>query len=813
MVLFSVAVLGAVWVWGTEVYLVKQRLFRLFSALETRQGARLFSVFAVSSFLSGTILLMSGMLNRAELQTIDRMFEARRWFVWTPEAVERLNVPGIIDYHEKHEIPRRWWAWDYTLSWLLEPNHVPVKNKFIIFNHLLEDEPPQEAAEAYPWMKPLMKFPYSRAEVAKLIEFLAKSKARLIILDNDFPQFSSEDAVLAKAISDASTGKTSGEKVPVFMASTVNRRSFINVLQLDVASTPSGVLKELQKLEPNEDVLSKYTGTTSMMLDEDLVVRRTVCSAPDLKEKERSSIAVKVLKALGQPIPSSLPREMDIDFAGPPNSDLYPVRPFQYLLDPGLKARLIHKPDPACDDVTLEGAIVILGDGVTDVYATPFTNLGVNLMSGAEIIAQSIDTVARHSWRYRLAFYGSLAYLLICSLFGAAFLCSWKKTVASIKGLGKALTVGLILDIASCVISISMSYVFACFAFAYCSLIVPVIVPSISLMIASLSAALWERENERTIALKKQLEHAEERLRLQEEKYEEELKRQVAELQVQEVLQDEHRRQEFIRRINHDLKAPVTVMSWILSRLKLGGLSSEAVAEKIDKLAKTSNRLIDLLHELASSYVVSSTEHEEGLVLESCQLNKILADCVAMARPLAEMKNDRIEISLPDRVLWVNAVPLQLSRIFDNLIRNAILHNPNGIQITIEARSSAHVHQIFVSDNGAGIDSEKLPLLFDKNRLHELKSSNGDGLGLQIVCAFVESFGGKIAVSSKVGRGTTFTITLPSSHLEAGGDSGEDILSTGQHTIIGEEKSTKKLSKSKTAVGSIAQETRGSENG
>ncbi len=788
------------------------RLHKLFSAIKTRQSVLLFLVFVLSCFLSGTILLMSGMLSRAELQTIDRMFEARRFLVWSPEAFDRLDISRLWAYHEKHEIPRRWWAWDYTLSWLLEPNHIPVKNKFVIFNHLLEDEPPPEAVETFPWMKPLMKFPYSRAEIANIVRFLAKSNAKLVILDNDFPQFSEDDAVLAKAISEASNGTLTGKKVPVLMASTVNRRSFINILQLDVTSNPSGVLKELSNLEPGVDVLKKYTGTTSMMLDEDLVVRRTVCSAADLKSKERSSITVKVLQALGQTIPPDLPREMDIDFAGPPNSDLYPVRPFQYLLDPALKSRLLQNADPQNEDVTLDDAIVIVGDGVTDVYATPFTNLGVNLMSGSEIIAQSIDTIARHSWRHRLSFSGSLVYLFLCSLLGAAFLSAWKYLMKSVKGLGKTLAVGLILDIACCVISINICYLTACFVFAYFGLIVPVIVPSISIMIASLSAALWERENERTLSLKRQLEHAEERLKLQEEKYEEELKRQLAELQVQEVLQDEYRRQEFIRRINHDLKAPVTVMSWILSRLKLGELPPEAVSEKIDKLAKTSNRLIDLLHELSSSYVVSSTEHEEGFVSERCQLNKILIDCVAMARPLAEMKNDKIELLLPERVLWMNAVPLRLSRIFDNLIRNAILHNPNAIHITIEARSSAHVHQIFVSDNGKGIDQDKLPLLFDKSRMQELKSSNGDGLGLQIVSAFVESFGGKIAVSSKVGRGTTFTITLPSSHLEAGGDSGEDILSTGQHTIIVEEKSSSLSMSSKATVGAIVQEARGSEN-
>ena len=740
----------------------------------------LFLAFALVSFGTGIFLELSGILNRAELQTIDRRFEARRWIDWSPEGLNRLNLGRLIQYHEQHEIPRRWWSWDYTLSWLLEPNHIPVLHRIVVFNHLLEDEPPQEALAEHPWMKPLMQFPISRATVADTIKFLARSGARLIILDNDFPQYSPDDAVLANAIHACSSGQLTGHKVPILMASTVNHRSFANVLQLDLSSGPAGILRCLEKLEPGVDVQSKYTGTTSMILDEDQVVRRSACRPPDRNDRERPSIAIKSLLRLGEGLPSNLPDEMDIDFAGPPNSELYPVRPFSYLIDPEMQRRISASPGSS-DDVSLQGAIVILGDGVTDLYATPFTNLGVNLMSGPEILAQTIDTVARKSWHYRLSPFMNHLYLLLCSVISGAALCLWKAFYSSRLKVAQTSLARPLLDLSFSFALVVCSFILSSVLFCDARLIVPVLVPAAAIMVASLATALWEQENVRARWLQQQLDYAEERLKLQEEKHDAELKRQLAEAHMQEVTQDQQRRYEFVRKINHDLKAPVTVMSWILAKLVKGGLSQEVVTEKIDKLAKTSNRLVDLLHELAKSYESTQGADEEHAASEPCQLNRLLQDCISMAAPLAEMKSDVLTLNVPERILWVTNNPLHVSRIFDNLIRNAILHNPLGTCIHVEARSRAHVHQITVSDNGAGIPAEEMSTLLVKK---SDKAIGPNGMGLQIALAFVESMGGKITVESEVGVGTTFVVSLPSSHLEAGGESGEDILSTGQHRIV-----------------------------
>jgi signal transduction histidine kinase len=163
-----------------------------------------------------------------------------------------------------------------------------------------------------------------------------------------------------------------------------------------------------------------------------------------------------------------------------------------------------------------------------------------------------------------------------------------------------------------------------------------------------------------------------------------------------------------------------------------------------------------------------------------------LQDCIAMANPLAEMKESSIQLKIPERILWVNASPLQVARIFDNLIRNAIIHNPKRTTILVEARSRAHVHQISIADNGAGISQDKLEHIFDKEYAESFRTTEGEGMGLQIVKSFVEAMGGKISLKSEAGCGTTFTVSLPSGHIEPGGESqeaGEELYSSGRQFL------------------------------
>jgi signal transduction histidine kinase len=103
-----------------------------------------------------------------------------------------------------------------------------------------------------------------------------------------------------------------------------------------------------------------------------------------------------------------------------------------------------------------------------------------------------------------------------------------------------------------------------------------------------------------------------------------------------------------------------------------------------------------------------------------------------------------------------------LSRVVENLIKNAFVHNPHGTAITVSVDSSEQNHIVKVSDNGKGIAPEHVGKIFDAEYRVNPGDGKGTGLGLSIVKSLVEETGGNVTVVSQVGVGTTFLIALRS---------------------------------------------------
>ena len=106
----------------------------------------------------------------------------------------------------------------------------------------------------------------------------------------------------------------------------------------------------------------------------------------------------------------------------------------------------------------------------------------------------------------------------------------------------------------------------------------------------------------------------------------------------------------------------------------------------------------------------------------------------------------------------------RLRQIITNLVENSLTNTPKGGTIHIDIQDRAEDMKISITDSGIGISKENLPRIFDQfYRADGSRSSTtgGAGLGLTIVKKLVEAHNGSIDVSSEVGRGTTFTISLP----------------------------------------------------
>jgi signal transduction histidine kinase len=103
-----------------------------------------------------------------------------------------------------------------------------------------------------------------------------------------------------------------------------------------------------------------------------------------------------------------------------------------------------------------------------------------------------------------------------------------------------------------------------------------------------------------------------------------------------------------------------------------------------------------------------------------------------------------------------------LGQVFQNLLSNAIKFTPNGkIIVGARQRDADGAAQCSVQDTGAGIDSQRLVKIFEKLETDQQPGKRGVGLGLAIVKQIVELHGGRIAVESRVGEGSTFTFEIP----------------------------------------------------
>ncbi|MCG2818568.1 MAG: cell wall metabolism sensor histidine kinase WalK [Actinomycetia bacterium] len=99
-----------------------------------------------------------------------------------------------------------------------------------------------------------------------------------------------------------------------------------------------------------------------------------------------------------------------------------------------------------------------------------------------------------------------------------------------------------------------------------------------------------------------------------------------------------------------------------------------------------------------------------------------------------------------------------------NLVKNSLLHTPDGGEITVRAASSEGEVVFSVADTGSGINEEELPMIFERfyrTDRSRARATGGAGLGLSIARSLVEAQGGRIRAESERGKGTTISFTVP----------------------------------------------------
>lgn len=180
----------------------------------------------------------------------------------------------------------------------------------------------------------------------------------------------------------------------------------------------------------------------------------------------------------------------------------------------------------------------------------------------------------------------------------------------------------------------------------------------------------------------------------------------------------------------------------------------------IGSATRQMSRLIEDLLFLARSDAHPSLQPRSWRPLS---LEEILQDLAELFAPSAAAAAVPLEVETPEDAVVMGDRD-QLHRLFANLLRNAIEHTPPNGSVTITLSAVGNIGQVSIRDTGVGIPVEKQALVFQRFWRGDRSRSQprqGSGLGLPIACAIAQQHGGQIALTSEVGQGSCFTVSLP----------------------------------------------------
>ncbi len=221
-------------------------------------------------------------------------------------------------------------------------------------------------------------------------------------------------------------------------------------------------------------------------------------------------------------------------------------------------------------------------------------------------------------------------------------------------------------------------------------------------------------------------------------------------------------RKEFTANVSHELKTPLQNISGCAELLSNGFVSSKEDISKFSKqIYKESKRLMSLIEDIIKLSYLDEDKDEGGDytgidLYEAC--SSVINDLSVVA------SNGKVSLDVEGDHCTINSSPKLLHMIIYNLVDNGIKYNKENGYVKINIKDDLDKAIIKIKDNGIGIPSDSMDRIFerfyrvDKSRSKEV---GGTGLGLSIVKHAVKTLNGDITVTSSIGSGSEFTITLP----------------------------------------------------
>jgi two-component system sensor histidine kinase KdpD len=222
----------------------------------------------------------------------------------------------------------------------------------------------------------------------------------------------------------------------------------------------------------------------------------------------------------------------------------------------------------------------------------------------------------------------------------------------------------------------------------------------------------------------------------------------------------ERLRTALIDSLTHELRTPLTsIRAAATTLVQAEGLDEDGRRELAALVDEESARLDKLIGDAVEMAEIDANVVQVHPV---SQITRTLLDHVVEASHAMLAKHRVvINIEVPDAPAWFD--PHLLGRVFRHLVENAARHTPPGTRIALTSRRRDGRLEFTVEDNGPGIDSVDLPLIFEKFYRGKKSSARGKGtgMGLPIARAIMAAHGGQIDVASQPGQGTAFRFWVP----------------------------------------------------
>jgi two-component system sensor histidine kinase/response regulator len=228
----------------------------------------------------------------------------------------------------------------------------------------------------------------------------------------------------------------------------------------------------------------------------------------------------------------------------------------------------------------------------------------------------------------------------------------------------------------------------------------------------------------------------------------------------------------FLHAVSHDLRNPVTGLLMVLNNLAQTANPEAGIIlprSTLERMQQSGDRQLALINSLLESHV----NDVHGIVInpQPVAIREVIQAAIDDLQSLLDKEATEVNIQISDDLPLADIDAASICRVFQNLIANALKHNPPNLKLTISAEvDSENMLTCAVIDDGVGISTEQREHLFElyaqgKTQSKLNRRSLSLGLGLYICRQIVEAHGGAIGVTGELNVGSRFWFTLPSRHI------------------------------------------------